>query len=140
MTPDEQSESTAAELGPRLEVSVGHETFEPGWTQVVLDARGGIEVVCRLQGREPRHEEAKLDAERVVEIIRTAEDQIAGAREGRRQGLPDEPRYHFEIRDGDRRQSFDLWRSELREHPELERVVATLQEMLEKRTGGEILL
>jgi len=140
VTPDEQNESTAAELEPRLEVSVGHEAFEPGWTQVVLDARGGVEVVCRLEGSEPRHEEAKLDAERVVEMIRTAEDQIAGAREGKRQGLPDEPRYHFEIRDGDRRQSFDLWRSELREHPELERVVATLQEMLEERTSGEILL
>jgi len=140
VTPDEQNESTATELEPRLEVSVGHEAFEPGWTQVVLDARGGVEVVCRLEGSEPRHEEAKLDAERVVEMIRTAEDQIAGAREGKRQGLPDEPRYHFEIRDGDRRQSFDLWRSELREHPELERVVATLQEMLEERTSGEILL
>jgi hypothetical protein len=140
VTPDEHTESMAAELGPRLEVSVGHEAFEPGWTQVVLDARGGVQVVCRLEGSDPRRAEAKLDAERAAEMIRTAEDQIAGAREGKRQGLPDEPRYHFEIRDGERRQSFDLWRSELREHPELERIVAALQEVLAERTRGEILL
>jgi hypothetical protein len=140
VTPDEQSESTAAELGPRLEVSVGHEALEPGWTQVVLDARGGVQAECRLEGSDPRRAEAKLDAERVVEMIRTAEDHIAGAREGKRQGLPDEPRYHFEVRDGERRQSFDLWRSELHEHPELERLVAALQEVLEERTKGEIIL
>ena len=140
MTPDEYTESTAAEPGPHLEVSVGHEALEPGWTQVVVDARGGVQVVCRLEGSDPRGAEAKLDVKRAAEMIRTAEDHVARAREGKRQGLPDEPRYRFEIRDGERRETFELWRSELPEHPELNRLVEALQEMLEERTKGEILL
>ena len=140
MTPDENTERTGAEPESRVEVSVGHEAFEPGWTQVVLDARGGVQVVSRLEGSDPQRAEASLDAERAAEMVRTAEDHISRAREGKRQGLPDEPRYHFEISDGERRQSLDLWRSELPEHPDLERLVATFQEMLEERTKGEILL
>ena len=140
MTADEPTESTTAELESRLEVSVGHEAFEPGWTQVVLEPSGSVQVVSRLEGTDTRRAEAKLDAERATGMLRAAEAQIARAREGKRQGLPDEPRYHFEIRDGERRHSLDVWRSELSEHPELARLVAVLQEMLEERTKGEIIL
>jgi hypothetical protein len=140
MTLEDDKDATTSQRTPRLEVSVGHEAFEPGWTQVVLDAGGGVEVVCRLEDRDPRHVKAELGAEHAREMIRAAEEHLTGARESGRQGLPDEPRYHFEIRDGEMRRSLDLWRSELPDHPALRRLVAAFQEMLEERTRGEILL
>jgi hypothetical protein len=139
VTPDEHSESTEAQVASRLEVSVGHEAFEPGRTQVQLDPSGRVEVVSCLEGSEPQRAEAKLDAERAAEMIRTAERHLS-IRESSRPGLPDEPRYRFEIGDGERRESFELWRSDLGEHPQLQQLVAALQDVLEEQTRGEIIL
>jgi hypothetical protein len=65
---------------------------------------------------------------------------VERAREGKRYGLPDEPRYHFEIGEGERRQSFDVWRSELPERPELHQIVTALQQLVDEQVKGEILL
>lgn len=125
------------ESAARLEVSVGNEAFEPGRTQVGLDASGRVEVISELEGSDARRAEAKLDPERATAMIKTARDAAArAARVGKRYGLPDEPRYHFEV-GGER---FDVWRSDLVEHPELQRVIATLQEVVGEQARGEIIL
>lgn len=140
MTADEQDDTTGDRPATRLEVTVGNEEFEPGLTQVALDSSGVVQVLRRMKGTDGCCEEAKLDGERASEMIRAAGGAVRGAREGKRYGLPDEPRYHFEIGEGDSRQGFDVWRSELEEHPELSRVVAALQQVVDEQVKGEIIL
>jgi hypothetical protein len=135
VTASEQSESAV-----RLEVSVGNEALEPGRTEVLLDERGRVHVLSKLEGADARRAEAKLDPERASQMIQTAGGSLAAAREGKRYGLPDEPRYHFVIGEGDRRQSFDVWRSDLPQHPELNRIVQELQQVVDKQVEGEIIL
>jgi hypothetical protein len=139
VTSSEQTD-TMDESAARLEVSVGNESFEPGRTQVVLDSNGAVHVLSELEGSDPHRAEAKLDPERATEMIRAAGRSVTGAREGKRYGLPDEPRYHFEIGGGEARRSIDVWRSELPEHPELNRVVTTLQQVVDEYGKGEIIL
>ncbi len=124
----------------RLEVSVGNEAFEPGRTEVVLEPTGVVRVASKLDGSEARRAVARLDAARASEMIRTADRAVASAREGKRYGLPDEPRYHFEIGKGEQRQSFDVWRSELSERPELHRIVTALQQLVDEQVKDEIIL
>jgi hypothetical protein len=65
---------------------------------------------------------------------------VAATREGKRYGLPDEPRYHFVIGQGDERQSFDVWRSDLAQHPELDRIVRELKAVMDEQVKDEIIL
>jgi hypothetical protein len=135
LTASEQSESAV-----HLEVSVGNEALEGGRTVVQLDERGRVDVLSKLEGADARRAEAKLDPERASQMIRTAGGSLAAAREGKRYGLPDEPRYHFVIGEREREQSFDVWRSDLLQHPELKRIVQELQEVVDEQVEGEILL
>ena len=140
MTFSEQTDTAADQSAFRLEVSVGNEAFEPGWTQVLLDSSGLLHVLSRLEGSDERRVEAKLDPEHATEMIQAARRSETGAREGKRYGLPDEPRYHFEIGEDDMRQSFDVWRSDLPQHPALNRIVGSLQGVINEHTEGEIIL
>lgn len=140
MTSGERTDRPANEPATRLEVSVGNEAFEPGRTQVVLDSTGAVQAVSELEGSDARRADAKLDPQRATQMIRTAGESVTRAREGKRYGLPDEPRYHFEIGEGDERQTFDVWRSELPDHPELNRIVMALQEIVDEQARGEIIL
>jgi hypothetical protein len=124
----------------RLEVSVGNEAFEPGRTEVVLDSTGSVRMQQTLEGRDTLRAEARLDAERATGMIRSAQHAVATAREGKRYGLPDEPRYHFAVGEGEQRRSFTVWRSELSENPELGRIVRTLQQIADEHAKGDILL
>jgi hypothetical protein len=121
-------------------VSVGNEAFVPGRTEVLLDATGAVRVQQTLEGSDGRRAEAKLGQERATEMIRSAKQAVATAREGKRYGLPDEPRYHFAVGEGEQRRSFAVWRSELAENPELDRIVRTLQQIVDEHGKGEILL
>ena len=136
MTSSQPMDTTADSSASRLEVSVGNEAFEPGRTEVLLDSTGAVQVQQTLEGSDGRRAEAKLDPERATEMIRSAEQNVATAREGKRYGLPDEPRYHFAVGG----QSFEVWRSELSENPELDRIVRTLQQIVDEHGKGEILL
>lgn len=136
----EESDTAIDESALRLEVSVGTEAFEPGRTQVVLDSTGRMHVLSTLEGSDGRRVEAKLDPERATEMIRSAGESAARAREGKRYGLPDEPRYHFEVGEHEQRQSFDVWRSDLPEQPELNRIVKMLQQAVDEQVKGEIIL
>lgn len=136
MTSSQPMDTTADSSASRLEVSVGNEAFEPGRTEVLLDSTGAVQVQQTLEGSDGRRAEAKLDPERATEMIRSAEQNVATAREGKRYGLPDEPRYHFAVGG----QSVEVWRSELSENPELDRIVKTLQQVVDEHGKGEILL
>jgi hypothetical protein len=140
VTSSEHTEPAGGEPTGRLQVSVGNEAFEPGLTEVVLQPSGEVRVTSRLEGSDDRRAELKLEPERASELIRSADRSVQRAREGKRYGLPDEPRYHFEIGEGERRQSFDVWRSELADRPELQRIVSTLQGLVDEQVDGEILL
>jgi hypothetical protein len=124
----------------RLLVSVGNAAFEPGRTEVALDSTGSVRIHQTLEGSDARRAEAKLDPEHATQMIRSAHQAVTTAREGKRYGLPDEPRYHFEVGEGEARRSFTLWRSELSENPELNRIVSTLQQLVHEHGKGEILL
>ena len=140
MTSQEQSGPTSSATDARLEVSVGNEAFEPGRTQVVLEPDGSVRVTSTLDGGRARRAEAKLDPERASDMIRAAAESVAAARQGKRYGLPDEPRYHFEVSSEEKREAFDVWRSELPERPDLQRIVTTLQQLVDEQVEGEILL
>ena len=140
MTSSQPMDTPADSSASRLEVSVGNEAFEPGRTEVLLDSTGAVQVQQTLEGSDGRRAEAKLGPERATEMIRSAEQAVATAREGKRYGLPDEPRYHFAVGEGAQRQSFAVWRSELSENPELDRIVRTLQQVVDEHGKGEILL
>jgi hypothetical protein len=140
MTSGEPPEAAVEPAPDRLEVSVGNAALEPGRTHVVLDSTGAVSARTELEGSDPRRADAKLDPERATRMIATAGESAMRAREGKRYGLPDEPRYHFEVGDGPRRQTFDVWRSELPDHPELARIVAALQEIVDEQARGEIIL
>lgn len=140
MTSSEQTDPPVNGSAVRLQVSVGNEAFEPGRTEVALDSSGHVHVISKLEGSDARRAEAKLDPERATEIIRTADRSVTGSREGKQYGLPDEPRYHFEIDAGEKRQSLDVWRSELAELPALDRVVKDLQQILDEQAKGDMIL
>jgi hypothetical protein len=134
-----QPEQTA-DSPRRLEVSVGNEAFPPGRTEVSVDASGRVQAMVRLEGGDGPRAEAKLEPARAAAMIEDTGRAAATVREGKRYGLPDEPRYHFEVDDGRERRSVDVWRSELREHQELYRVVRTLQRVVDEYGKGEIIL
>jgi hypothetical protein len=140
VTSSEPLDTTVDSSASRLEVSVGNEAFVPGRTEVLLDATGAVRVQQTLEGSDGRRAEAKLGQERATEMIRSAKQAVATAREGKRYGLPDEPRYHFAVGEGEQRRSFAVWRSELAENPELDRIVRTLQQIVDEHGKGEILL
>jgi hypothetical protein len=140
VTSSEQTDTTLNQSEAHLKVTVGTEAFEPGLTQVMLDPTGLVHVLSKLEGSDERRAEARLDPARAIELIRTARISVTEAREGKRYGLPDEPRYRFEIGEGDKRQSFEVWRSDLPQHPELNRIVMALQQIVEEQARGEIIL
>lgn len=134
------SETMDRETTSGVEVSVGTPAFPPGRTQVALEPSGRLLVASELEGAERRHEEAKLEPERARELIATTGETVARAREGKRLGLPDEPRYHIAWVEGDQRRSADIWRSELKEYPEIARLIAELQQAVSEQVEGEIIL
>jgi hypothetical protein len=89
-----------------------------------------VKPAARRPSSTPSRERDDQDADRAV----------ASAREGKRYGPPDEPRYNFEIGKGEQRQSFDVWRSELSECPELHRIVTALQRLVDEQVKDEIIL
>lgn len=140
MTSSEPMGTTVDPSASRLEVSVGNESFEPGRTEVVLDSTGAVRVQQTLEGSDSRKAEARLGPERATEMIRSAQRAVATAREGKRYGLPDEPRYHFAVGEGEQRRTFTVWRSELSDNPEFGRIVTTLQQLVDEHGKGDILL
>lgn len=124
----------------RLEVTVGNAAFEPGRTQVTLDTEGRVQAVMELEGSRAHRMEAKLDPERATGMLRTAGETMMKARRGKDYGLPDEPRYRFELGTGEGRQVVEVWRSDLPDHPELEQIVAELQRVVDEQAKGEIIL
>jgi len=139
VTSSEQA-GTAGESGIHLEVSVGTEAFEPGRTEVILESTGRVQVLSELEGREARRAEVSLDSGYARAMIQGADESVRRTRQGKRYGLPDEPRYHFEVRGREQHQSFDVWRSELPDHPELNRIIQVLQRTLDEQFDGEIIL
>jgi hypothetical protein len=124
----------------RLEVTVGNAAFEPGRTQVTLHADGQVQALMELDGSRTHRIEAKLDPERATGMLRAAAETMAKVRAGSPYGLPDEPRYRFELGTGDGRQVVEVWRSDLPDHPELEQIVAELQRVVDEQAKGEIIL
>ncbi len=131
------TETSHAETRDRLRISVGNAAFPPGRTEVTLDPSGRLLVTSELDGADSRREELKVDSAQASEMVALASARIAAARISERPGLPDEPRYHFALGDG---RSTDLWRSDLKEHPELDRLVRELQRTIDEQVRGEILL
>lgn len=124
----------------RLQVRVGNPAFPPGLTQVEVDAEGRLAVVTELEGRDTRRAEAKLEPERARQLLGAAEATAARVRGSDRLGLPDEPRYRFTFETGAGQMTVELWRSELKEHPELGRVVSELQGALAEQVGKDVVL
>ncbi len=140
MMVNEEPGTRMDEAMDRLEVRVGNTAFEPGRTQVTVNADGQVQAVMELDGSRPRRMEAKLDPERATGMLRSAGATMARVRVGKDYGLPDEPRYRFELGTGERRKVVEVWRSDLPDHPELEQVVAELQRVVDEQAKGEIIL
>jgi hypothetical protein len=131
------SDMTQRESQEGLRIAVGNAAFPPGRTEIVLDPSGRLQVTSVLEGADSRREELKVESGRARQLVTMAGDRIAGVRSSDRPGLPDEPRYHFERGDG---ASVDLWRSDLKAYPELDRLVRELQGAIDEQVRGEILL
>ena len=136
----EHHETTSNGSANRLQVTVGNEAFPPGRTRVDVDSSGRLLIVNEVEGSDTRREEARIDPDRARELTSIAGAAVARVSESKRYGLPDEPRYHIEIGEGGSRHSIDVWRSELAEHPELNRIVTELQAVLAEQVKGEIIL
>jgi hypothetical protein len=134
------SETMDREATYSVRVSVGNPAFPPGRTEVELDQTGRMVVTSEMEGSDRVQAEAKLDPERAQELIRSATVSMTQAREGKRLGLPDEPRYHVETMIGDRRTSLDVWRSDLKEYPAIDRMITELQQAVSEQVSEEILL
>ena len=124
----------------QLAITVGTTAFEPGRTQVTLNAEGEVQAVMELDGSRPHRMEAKVDPERATGMLRSAGTTMARVRAGFSYGLPDEPRYRFELGAGEGRRVVEVWRSDLPDHPELEQIVAELQRVVDERAKGQIIL
>lgn len=120
-----------------LRVAVGNAAFPPGRTEVVLEPSGRLLVSNVQEDADSTREELKIEKDRARELVLMAGENIAAAQSSDRPGLPDEPRYSFEFRDG---ASVELWRSDLQEHPALDRLVRDLQQVIDEQVRGEILL
>ena len=134
------SETMDREATSSVQVSVGNPAFPPGRTQVDLEGTGRMMVRSELEGSDRVEVEAKLEPERARELIASTGDTVSQARSSERRGLPDEPRYHVETAVGDRRTSVDIWRSELKEYPAIDRLITELQQAVSEQVSGEVLL
>ena len=142
MTEQSNFDPQPTEAGLQLAVEAGNEFFEPGLTRLELGQDGQVLVTNQLEGKQQQFE-GQVDAELAASLIGQvrSSDALMNPELGQRTGLPDEPRYHFEVYRNDQRLlSRNIWRSELEEYPDLEKLLVVLQDITSRFSDGEIIL
>jgi hypothetical protein len=127
--------------GNELVIEVGNIAFEPGLTQVKVDENGQVLITNQYE-KETRTQKARIEPESASKLIdQTLSPQMQMSELiGKKFGLPDEPRYHFETyQDGQLVATHDIWRSDLAHYPELSQMVKDLQDMVYKSSDGTII-
>lgn len=124
----------------RLSMEVGNEALEPGRTRLEVAADGRVLVVNVLDGKLTRAV-GEVEGQRATRVIDSLGESGMEADMPQRTGIPDEPRYRVELfRGSERIREFELWRSQIEEHRDLEEVFRELEVIVSDASGQAMVL
>jgi hypothetical protein len=125
-----------------LVVEVGHEELEHGRVRAELHADGRLDVQKVFEGK-AEHYEGRVEKGAAEETLERADDlaRIAPREGGGYRPVPDEARYHVELRrPGEEPVAVDVWQGELEESEAARKLIRSLAEQVQRASDGRALL